>query len=172
MSREELYKMKDKVVDDAIKNATLRALDDLPDYFWSISSSSTGKYHPKFSLGDGGLVRHTLFAVEIAVELFNIVTFSNIEKDIIISSLILHDGRKLGNNPKYMDKNHADFQANYLATFWSDLNFNGRDDIIECIRTHMGQWGQVKPRNKVEQFVHTCDYIASRKLYDKYYEGE
>ena len=35
----------------------------LPDYFFNVPASSTGKYHPEFSLGDGGLVRHTKFAV-------------------------------------------------------------------------------------------------------------
>ena len=27
----------------------------LPDYFFTVPASSTGKYHPSFSLGDGGL---------------------------------------------------------------------------------------------------------------------
>ena len=43
----------------------------LPDYFFEVPASSTGKYHPSFSLGDGGLVRHTKVAVRIAVELLN-----------------------------------------------------------------------------------------------------
>ena len=30
-----------------------------PDYFWKIGASSSGKYHPVFSQGEGGLVRHT-----------------------------------------------------------------------------------------------------------------
>lgn len=41
----------------------------LPDYFFEVAASSTGKYHPSFSLGEGGLVRHTKVAVKIAHEL-------------------------------------------------------------------------------------------------------
>ena len=40
----------------------------LPDYFFEIPASSTGKYHPSYALGDGGLVRHVKVAVRIAHE--------------------------------------------------------------------------------------------------------
>ena len=43
----------------------------LPDYFFEVPASSTGKYHPKYALGEGGLVRHTKAAVRIAYELLN-----------------------------------------------------------------------------------------------------
>ena len=33
--------------------------NECPSYFWEIGASSSGKYHPKFSQGEGGLVRHT-----------------------------------------------------------------------------------------------------------------
>ena len=38
----------------------------LPDYFFEIPASSTGKYHPYYATGKGGLVRHTKAAVRIA----------------------------------------------------------------------------------------------------------
>src|SRR5574344_440334 len=71
----------------------------LPDYFYHVPASSTGKYHPSFSLGEGGLVRHTKVAVRIAIELFDNVSLTNFtenEKDLIIFSLIIHDGLKSG----------------------------------------------------------------------------
>ena len=72
----------------------------LPDYFFEIPASSTGKYHPSFSLGDGGLVRHTKVAVRIAHELLITETFGQAftehEKDLIIMALVLHDGVKCG----------------------------------------------------------------------------
>ena len=43
----------------------------LPNYFFEVPASSTGKYHPEFALGDGGLIRHTKVAVRIAYELLN-----------------------------------------------------------------------------------------------------
>ena len=72
----------------------------LPDYFFEIPASSTGKYHPSFSLGEGGLVRHTKVAVRIAHELLITETFGQAftehEKDLIIMALVLHDGVKCG----------------------------------------------------------------------------
>ena len=72
----------------------------LPDYFFEIPASSTGKYHPNYALGEGGLVRHTKVAVRIAYELLNDESigyqFKAEEKDMILMSLILHDGLKSG----------------------------------------------------------------------------
>src|SRR5574344_1060476 len=69
----------------------------LPDYFFEIPASSTGKYHPKFSTTNHGLLKHTKVAVRIAYELFNIEDrFTDEDKDLIIMALVLHDGCKLG----------------------------------------------------------------------------
>jgi hypothetical protein len=53
----------------AIKNIAKQGVDLLPDYFFKVPASSTGKYHPSFALGEGGLYRHVRAAVGIAVEL-------------------------------------------------------------------------------------------------------
>ena len=71
----------------------------MPDYFFHVAASSTGKYHPKYALGDGGLLRHTKAAVRIAHELLinpSITNFTDDEKDLIIMALTLHDGLKSG----------------------------------------------------------------------------
>ena len=49
----------------------------LPDYFFTIKASSTGKYHPKFANTISGLVKHTKAAVRIAYDLFETVRYSN-----------------------------------------------------------------------------------------------
>ena len=57
----------------------------LPDYFFKIPASSTGKYHPKFAGTEHGLVKHTKVAVRIAHDLFEInEMFTDKEKDLII----------------------------------------------------------------------------------------
>ena len=45
----------------------------LPDYFFLIPASSSGKYHPKFALTNSGLVKHTKVAVRIAIDMFETV---------------------------------------------------------------------------------------------------
>ena len=75
-------------------------LDDYcPKYFWEIGASSSGKYHPKFSQGVGGLVRHTKAVVMFAEELLRMSSYmymSDEHKDYVIMACILHDTCKYG----------------------------------------------------------------------------
>jgi hypothetical protein len=158
-----------------IKEFTRQVQNELPDYFWIIPASSSSKYHSKTSLGEGGLVRHTQCAVMIADSLFTITPFERIEKDIIISSLLLHDGLKSGLK---QEKHTVHEHPNLMGDFIMDKRFNGiimdniRLEISKAIRSHMGQWNENKysnivldkPISKIQRFVHMCDYLASRKF--------
>jgi hypothetical protein len=166
------------IQDIAIRTFTEEALKFVPDYFYEIPSSSTGKYHPSYALGQGGLVRHTKAAVGIAWELFRVEMFdyTDEEKDCIIASLILHDTYKSGlNHSTYTVTEHPliaieQFSQNTKLT--ELLTDKQRDIIFDCISHHMGQWTMnfttkkevlEKPKTKVSKFVHLCDYLASRK---------
>ena len=51
------------------RSATVAFLETVePEYFWYVPASSTGKYHPDFAQGEGGLIRHTKAAVCVAQE--------------------------------------------------------------------------------------------------------
>ncbi|MCM1371109.1 MAG: hypothetical protein NC181_04415 [Clostridium sp.] len=157
----------------------------LPDYFFEVPASSTGKYHPRFSTGKGGLVRHTKAAVRIAYELLNNNTIGNVfnsdEKDLMILSLILHDGCKSGlvkseytlvEHPKIVSKLIKDNKDKLTLTD-GEVNF-----MCSCIETHMGEWnkdykGNVVldiPKNKYQKFVHMCDFLSSKKFLDIKFE--
>ena len=88
-----------------IENEELRKIttdfmiECVPSYFWEIGASSTGKYHPKFSQGVGGLVRHTKAVVMFAEELLRMNSYSYLKddyKDYIIVACIVHDTCKYG----------------------------------------------------------------------------
>lgn len=174
------------IVDDRLKIFTMYMLDNIPEYFYHIPASSTGKYHPKFSLGDGGLVRHTKSALMFAEELFKndtIQSFTDEEKDIIRVSLILHDSIKHGlDGSAYTTSTHPLDASKYI-----DITCNNEfiprevkeiyeSDICKrikgCVEAHMGQWNKdkdgnevlPKPSNELEKFVHLCDYLSSRKF--------
>ena len=51
---------------DNIRQFLEYCIANLPDYFFHVAASSSGKYHPEYALGDGGLLRHTKAAVWIA----------------------------------------------------------------------------------------------------------
>ena len=155
-------------------------VDNLPDYFFTVPASSSGKYHPSYALGDGGLVRHTKAAMAVAHELFNLEMFqkqfSETEQDLILLSLILHDGKKQGGG----NGKHTVFEHPlYAADFVKECNFDcskltdEQEQIVRnAISSHMGQWNTArnsrtvlpKPADKIQKFVHMCDYLASRKF--------
>ena len=66
-------------------------LDELvPEYFYDVPASSTGKYHPWYSLGYGGLVRHTKAAFKIAKDLLNLKQYEALDEDAILVAILLH----------------------------------------------------------------------------------
>lgn len=154
----------------------------LPDYFFKVAASSTGKYHPSFSLNDGGLVRHTKVAVRIAYELLNDPCFgdkyTNREKDLMIIALTMHDGLKHGiPEESYTRADHPTLVCNHIKENRKDLKMSDEDVEFICnvIESHMGPWNTHPytkeeilpiPKNKYQNFVHMCDYLASRKFLD------
>lgn len=159
-----------------IKHFTKNVISQLPDYFFVIPASTSGKYHPKFALGEGGLVRHTKAAVRIAKELLRLEMFhhfSDREKDDILSALMLHDGQKAGTLGMHTVTEHPILMGNFISNF-SDLIPQEDFNIIQgSILHHMGSWTKDfktgkevldKPQNKIENFVHLVDYLASRHI--------
>lgn len=158
----------------------------LPDYFFEVPASSTGKYHPSFTLGDGGLVRHTKVAVRIAYELLNNESighsFSDEEKDLIIMALIIHDGLKSGlKKSEYTVFDHPLQVCQYIVDNKDKLTLNENEIklITNMISSHMGEWNTntyssvvlPKPSNKYQRFVHMCDFLASRKFINVNFEN-
>ena len=166
-----------------IKNADLKEslkliVDKLPDYFFYEAASSTGKYHPKYALGDGGLLRHSKAATKIGLELLNNPLigskYSPREKDMLLLSLLVHDGlKRCLTEEKYTRVDHPILMANFILDNYQTFKLNLEDAkfISDVIKTHMGPYntdfnGNVvleTPKNKYQSFVHMCDYLASRK---------
>ena len=169
------------IVDTDIKESARIMLDLLPDYFYEVPASSTGKYHPKFALGEKGLVRHTKVAVRIAYELLNNNVIGNVfnqrEKDLIIMSVLLHDGCKSGlTKTEYTVVNHPLIVSKLIRDNKEKLKLSDSDLDLVCsmIESHMGEFNKdykgntvlPLPNNKYQKFVHMCDYLASKKFLD------
>ena len=65
----------------------------LPDYFFTIPASSTGKYHPQFASTKHGLVKHTKVAVRIAYELLNNEIINKFNAVSVISLVFIYQRR-------------------------------------------------------------------------------
>ena len=160
-----------------IKEFAIVLLDNLPEYIWHVGASSTGKYHPAYSLGEGGLVRHTKAAVKLANDLLTLELYAKLvpHRDEIIAALILHDSVKKGmNGNKFTTIDHP-LEASKLVRECANKSYLGEsvhvDNICNNIESHMGQWNKdrfgneimPKPRTLEQKFVHLCDYLASRR---------
>jgi hypothetical protein len=169
---------------DFYREIAKEALKKAPDYFFYVPASSSGKYHPKSSLGIGGLVRHVKAVFAISEELLQhplYAPFTEDEKDEIRVAIILHDCCKQGtqNEPSRTLTEHPLLVRNNLAP--RDLIEQDRTGkvleawsrICDLIETHMGIWTKDKetgkevlkvPETMAQLFVHLCDYLASRKI--------
>ena len=174
------------IKDERIRNSTKTILELLPDYFYEIPASSTGKYHPSFSLGEGGLVRHVKVAVRFAKELLDNPLIGNKytdnEKDVMIMALILHDGLKSGlTHNRYTQANHPTLIKNFVNDHKKDIELsnNELDLFSHVVESHMGIWNKDYegneilpiPKTKYENFVHMCDYLSRKKFLDVHFNG-
>jgi 23S rRNA maturation-related 3'-5' exoribonuclease YhaM len=171
------------VVDEDIRESLAILIDKIPDYFFNIAASSTGKYHPSYALGDGGLVRHTKVAVRMATELFGIYKFPERTKDLIILSLIMHDSVKKGEvESKYTLFDHPILAGELIKKYKDELRLT-KDDIefvCNAIASHMGRFNTSDysdvilplPKTPEEKFVHMCDYLASRKSINLFFDKD
>jgi len=185
MDRLEIFKTELAYIKNPkIREFTEKVLIKVPEYFFTIPASSTNKYHPSFSLGDGGLLRHTKVAVRIAVDILSLEMmnkYTEDEKDIIISSLILHDCAKKGvPESKYSIVEHPLVMANFIERDEELKNILDKETlnkILDCIRTHMGEFNKdyltkkevlPKPKSKIQNIVHLADYLSSRKYFEEF----
>ena len=176
-----LQKEIDYINDEFLKDDAIYLVSILPDYFFEVDASSTGKYHPKYASGDKGLLRHVKAAVKMAVELLSnpIIekTYSSRDKDLIVLALIIHDGLKYGKNKtdKYTKFEHPILISNYIKEVRDNLKMTDEDieKLCSMVASHMGPWNTDYytkeeilpiPKDKYQNFVHMCDYLASRKF--------
>lgn len=189
MKKLEILKREINYVKDSARRKDLKTLIGLlPDYFFEVPAASTGKYHPDFAQGDGGLVRHTKVAVRIAYELLENNTvgakFSDKDKDLIIMALVLHDGVKSGmEHGKYTKFDHPLLVSKLIMENKDKVSLEIDDlrKLCSMIESHMGEWTfdsyqqkevLPKPRTAEQRFVHMCDYLASRKFLDVKFEDD
>jgi hypothetical protein len=147
-------------------------------WFFKSGASSSGKYHPEFAKGDGGLVRHTRAVEWVCEELLRMSSYAYMKaeyKDYARVACLLHDVRKYGgedeeNHDCY--KEHGALAADAVADAWDNFFIGGApcpELLTMAIRSHMGQWTENRddrPFTNIDRLVHLSDYIASRPFWD------
>lgn len=169
------------IENDDMKEFARELIKTIPKYFWEVGASSTGKYHPAYTLGELGLARHTCALVRLLNHTFEIDCmgrcFTSRERDMMRIAGMMHDTRKSGSQEDFEKNKYTKFEHPLLAANVI-RKYKGlylKDEEIECIanmiESHMGQWCTDKksptvlplPTNKYQKMIHWADYLASRK---------
>ena len=180
MNNKELFKEELKQIkNESLKESLIKIINKLPDYWFTVPASSTGKYHPEYALREGGLLRHSKVAMRIGYELLQDECiggkYTNHDKDLMLMSLLVHDGLKLGlPKEKYTRFDHPILMGNFIIDNQEEFNLSEEDAnfMNDVIKTHMGPWttdyqgNEVleRPKTKYQNFVHMCDNLASKKF--------
>lgn len=169
------------IVNEDIREFAKVLVEGLPNYIWEVGASSTGKYHPAYSLGVGGLMRHQIAVVRFLNYFFELeqynTKFTSREVDLMRVAGLVHDGRKSGEQSDYERSKFTKFDhpiqmANVIRSYDGQyLSHDELEFIAHCIESHMGSWNTdrkssavlPKPIDEYQHFVHLADYLASRK---------
>lgn len=132
-----------------------------------VPASATGKYHPKDSLGDGGLVRHSMAVAIIAEAICGLeyLQVTPVDKSFIFAASLLHDTFKQGREESGTTvRTHPNIAAQEIFNFGKEI---GEERIGKAIAilvvSHMGEWGNQKPGSRVQFLVHLADFVSSRR---------
>lgn len=172
-----------------IKDFAIELLNTLPDYIWHVGASSSGKYHPEYALGDGGLMRHQIAVVKFLNFFFELEQYNSKltsrEMDCMRLCGLVHDGRKSGSQEDYENNHYTKFD-HPLQMAEIVRSYDGRylsheeiEMVASTISKHMGQWNidkrsdiiLPKPDDKFSRMLHTADYLASRKCITVWFEN-
>lgn len=164
------------IKNEGFRNFTRQFLNTfVPKYFWEIGASSSGKFHPKFSQGEGGLVRHTKAVVMFADELLRMSSYMYMKddyKDFVYMACICHDVAKYGIE-EYDKTTYADHAKNASIlvnkAWYYYFGVEAPEYLLSAIRSHMGQWTtdrEDRPFTNIDRCVHMADYMASRSFID------
>ena len=170
---------------ERIKNSAMTVLNNLPDYFFKVPASSTGKYHPAYALGESGLVRHVQVAMKWLEEIFRseiLGVFDDDTKDLMRMALLLHDGFKSGiDNCGHTVCEHPIIMSNYLLENKYKLSLRNSEVkfVARLILSHMGKYNtnynkeeiMPKPETINQRIIYLCDLIASREWINVSFEG-
>lgn len=169
------------IVNDDIREFAEVLLNGMPQYIWEVGASSTGKYHPEYSLGIGGLMRHQIAVVRFLNYFFELEQYNSKmtdrTMDLMRVAALTHDARKSGTQQdyeysKYTKFNHPLLMAQVIRGYEGQyLNSEELEFIAHCIESHMGQFNTdkksyitlPKPTDNYQRLVHLADYLASRK---------
>ena len=151
---DDFFKLADSIKTPEIKKFVYEGFNMIADDFWLVPTSSSGRYHPPESnITPMGLMVHNIKVCAISKKLMRFFGVTEqIEKDIIIGAILLHDSFKGGWNKDWnaMVKEHGYIAVSYLAELELEPEYI-KSKLLLCIETHMSRWA--RPFSSVTSFL-------------------
>ncbi len=163
---------------EEFKNYYLDMVENIPDYIFTMPSSTTGKFHNAKQCETYGQIYHIFMFDSVLNHRLKLkhnqeLYSTSEERDAMRCVPTFHDAIKCGlNGSQYTVQDHP-----VLAKEWvlqtktiCDIPDNYKQMIADMCETHSGQWNKSRsgkvimpePRNDREFFIHECDILASR----------
>ena len=169
--RIELFKKElSYITDDELKRLLKNILAMADDYFFTVPASSSGKYHPDFARGEGGLVRHTksvaYFTDRLVRAELQAGTIDRHKGDLLIVAAVAHDIKKQGDGSgKHTVSEHPKLGADFVKSIAKRMKFPQEDIdfLYSVMESHMGPWGDPKPQTLEQRILFYADYVSSSK---------
>jgi hypothetical protein len=158
------------IEDDEIREATISAIGrGVPEYFWEVPATSSGRYHNPFARRRHGLWIH----VKMVFTVYERFVRSFVEQGLITeaeadagrAAVLLHDMLKYGHG--YDDGDGTETNHDKLAGHWLKHNSEVPEATVNAVKAHNGPWydgpSPDHSRAPLEQLVHMADMAASTK---------
>jgi len=158
----------DCIGDDTIREKTIDAIArGVPEYFWNVPATGSGRYHNPFARDKYGLwihVKMVFAAYERFVDSFvQMGLIDEAEADMGRSAVLLHDMLKYGT--EYSDGDGTASNHDNLAGVWLEQHTELPQPVIRCVKCHNGDWYDgPTPEYRTEPLailVHMADMAAS-----------
>jgi len=148
-------------------------------------ASSSGKYHPQFSLGKSGLIRHTKVVCLFTERILSMMPQYDDKEawDIPYAAAILHDLKKFVKDQEHTQSEHPLLMGNEIREF--GVFFGGElkvklDLIADIVDSHMSRWNTDKTGKKLGEtptkFEHyiiaIADMISATRNIKIEFDGE
>lgn len=172
---------------EEIKSYCTDMIKEIPDYIFTIPSSTSFKYHNKTQCQPHGQIFHILMFAEVmnyilGLEYVKEKTHER-QRDCLRCTPIFHDAIKCGlNGSRYTVHEHPLLAGEWVrnTNVEHDIDTETKAYIARLCESHSGEWTSTKrsktvlpkPENDEQFFVHMCDYLASRSNLDMIYSDE
>lgn len=154
----------------------------IPDYIFTMPSSTTGKFHNATQCQQHGQIYHILMFAEImnyrlALKCNQEKFKSPTQRDAMRCVPIFHDAVKCGwDGSAYTVHEHPMLAGQWVRETKVEHDIDDKiKDVIACMcERHSGEWTTNKrskvvlpePENAMEVFCHECDILSSRNNID------